>query len=204
MSFDLVERRQQRPCFQLAAVIGVGSEPQHAAAVAVRRCKLEDRLDGVGARARHPARRGAIRIDRKLSRPCAAGLRRQLVDNSVGAIDRRDAPRQRQHIAPVALCMKQGFKPSMIGFGESLLELCQPHLHGHRGSFCFRQHALRPTIDLRLSRCFNTSIAPIDRGLTQLFRAMQARDHRCAQEIFARARGIAGNGLQRAAEFVAG
>ena len=60
VSFDFVERRQQRPPLEGASVIG--GEPQHAAAAPLCGFKAEDRFDRVDAGAPDVARRGPTRV----------------------------------------------------------------------------------------------------------------------------------------------
>ena len=72
-----------------------------------RGLELEDRLDRVGAGAHHLARRPAVGIDRKAAWRGARGACLQLVQDRVGAVDGLDVPAQRQHVAPIAVGMKQ-------------------------------------------------------------------------------------------------
>src|SRR5581483_1676237 len=67
-TFQFLERSQQGPRLQPAAVIGIRDQPQDAVAASNRGFELEYRLDRIGAGARHPARRRAIGIDLEIRR----------------------------------------------------------------------------------------------------------------------------------------
>ena len=72
------------------------------------------------------AGRSAMGIGLETSRIGSADMRFQLSRNSVQAVDRPDVPRQGQHIAPMAIRMKQSLERDIVGFGKSPFELCQP------------------------------------------------------------------------------
>ena len=128
VALDLVERGEQRPCLELSPSPASGDEPQHAAAAALRGFEPEDRFDrSVPARV---TRRGAVRSGSILKpwagRPACAFSSLTIASR---AVDRADVPGQRQHIAPMAVRMKQLFQRRVARLRERALELRQPALH---------------------------------------------------------------------------
>jgi hypothetical protein len=114
---------------------GIGREPQHAAPAAHSRLEAKDRLDCLGARARHLAGRGPIGIDPKMRRISFADMGFQGRDDRLGAVDRLDAPGQGQQIAPMAVRMEQARKQH-VGSRKGPLEPCKPVCHGGRDGLC--------------------------------------------------------------------
>ena len=154
---EFVERREQRPCFERVAVVAIGGEPQDSATATVRGFKPKDRLDRVGARAHDVAGRSPIGSDPETGRSGAADTRFQLSQNGVRAVHRFDVPGKRQHIAPMAVGMKQRVEQTVVGLYKGPFELREPIPRSGRGGFCFClcQHS-RPPFDLRgVSRIFN-------------------------------------------------
>ena len=140
-TLQFFQRRQQRPGFQPAAVAGIRGQPHNAVAAALPGFELEDRLDRAGAGARHLARRRAIGIDRKPAGRGADGVSLQLLQDRVRAVDGLDVPAQRQHVAPIAVGMKQRFQRAVVRLRERVLELRQPVVHGYRNIVRFVEHA---------------------------------------------------------------
>ena len=139
-TFQFVERREQRPGFEPVAIAVVGDQAQNSAAAALRGLKFENRFDRVGAGAGHPARRGAVGVDLKTAGSGAVGVSLQLGEDCIGAVDGLQAPAQRQHIAPIAVGVKQGFQQAVIGFCERSFELRQPIFRGDRDIVGSVQH----------------------------------------------------------------
>jgi hypothetical protein len=144
VSLDLVERRQQGPGLECVAVIAIGREPQDSAAAALRRFEAEDRLDGIGADAPHVAWRSPMLVYPETGRTDASGLRCQLRQNGIRTIDGLDVPRQGQHIAPMAVGMKQRREARCARRCEHRFELRQPSLRNHRDVVCSGQHWRSP------------------------------------------------------------
>ena len=78
------------------------------------------------------ARRGAVRVDRKAGGRQTAGQRRQFSQDGIGAVEGLDIPAQRQHVAPVAVGMEQGFQRAVVRLRQRLLELAKPIVGGYR------------------------------------------------------------------------
>src|SRR5207245_3184777 len=136
----LVKRRQQRPCLGHAAVIGIASEAQHAAAATLRRFKAKDGFDRIGAGAPHVAGRSAIEVYLETRRTRAAGMRCKLAHNRIRAADRLDVPAQGEHIAPMAVSMKQPLEARAAWRCECCFELRQPTLRNRRDGVRSGQH----------------------------------------------------------------
>jgi hypothetical protein len=130
-TFQFIECRQQRPGLQRVVIIGIADQPHDSAAAADGGFELEDCFDCGRARALHGAGRGTGRVDRETCRPGAARIRVQLAQDRVRAADRLDVPAQRQHVAPMAVGMKQGFEQAVVGFCERAFELRQPVVRGN-------------------------------------------------------------------------
>ena len=64
-TFEFAKLGQQRPGLEAVAVVRIRDQADDAAAASDLGLELEDRLDRVGARAHHLARRGAVGIDRQ-------------------------------------------------------------------------------------------------------------------------------------------
>jgi hypothetical protein len=73
----------------------------------------------------------------KTGRLGAGDMRFQVFQNGIRAFDRFDAPGERQHIAPIAVGMKQRFEQNFIGLRKGPFELRKPFLRSGRGGFCF-------------------------------------------------------------------
>ena len=146
---DLLERREQRPRFQRAAIAGIGDEAQDSAAAAGRGFEPEDRLDRAGARACHAPGRGPLGIGSETGWTGPAGMRFQLPENGVAAVDRPDAPGQGQHVAPMAIGVEQGPERDVVGFRQSPLEPGQPMARAGRDGLGFSRHRGSQTLDLR-------------------------------------------------------
>jgi hypothetical protein len=93
--------------------------------------------------------RGTGGVDRKTCRPGAAGMRVQFSQNRVRAADRLDVPAQRQHVAPMAVGMKQGFEQAAAGRCERAFELRQPVIRFYRDVIGSVQHSRSHTSRLR-------------------------------------------------------
>jgi hypothetical protein len=78
-----------------------------------------------------------------------AGMRLELIKNGARAVDRPDAPGQRQYIAPMAVRKKQGPEQDVVGFGKSPFELRKPTVRNRLEGFCSSQHTRSQAIDLR-------------------------------------------------------
>jgi hypothetical protein len=83
VSLYLVKRRQQRPCLEPAAVIGIESEPQHAAAATLRRFEAKDGFDRIGAGAPHVTGRSAMQVYLETRRTRPAGMRCKFAHNRI-------------------------------------------------------------------------------------------------------------------------
>src|SRR6185312_16826108 len=101
-------------------------EPQHAAAPALRRLELEDRLERIGAGAHDGTGRRAAGIDGETGRPRPLHPRHQSIHDRIGTTQRVDVPAQCQHIAPMAVGVEQALERSDIAAGQSLLEPGKP------------------------------------------------------------------------------
>ena len=132
-------------------MVRIRGEPQHAAAAAVGGLELEDRFNRSGACARHLAGGGPLRSRPETGRSGPPDMRPQLFHDGVQAADRSDIPGQCQHIAPMAVSMKQGREQNVVGFGERPFKLRKPIVHGRRDGCFFRfcQHSHSQAIDLR-------------------------------------------------------
>ena len=89
-----VERCEQRPRSQRVAIVGIGGEPDNAAAAALGSFESKDRFKRFSARARHIAGRSPMGIRPKTSRMGSADVCVQLSKNGVQAVDRPDVPSQ--------------------------------------------------------------------------------------------------------------
>src|SRR5262249_45096624 len=143
-SLDFVERRQQRPCLECGAVFGIGREPQDAAAASLRRFEAEDRLDGIDADTPHIAWCSPVLVYPETGRTDAAGLRCKLRHDGVRTVDGLDLPRQGQHIAPMAVGMKQHREAGRAWRCERRFELREPSLGNRRDVICSGQHWRSP------------------------------------------------------------
>jgi hypothetical protein len=56
----------------------------------------------------------------------------QFTGNGVSAVNRRDAPSERQHVAPVAVTVKQCVEENLVPFGERVFELAKPICRSRR------------------------------------------------------------------------
>jgi len=137
-----VERGEQRPRFQRAAIGGSGHQPQHAAAAALVGLKSEERFDRVSAGARHMAGRGALRIRPETNRMGSPGMRFQLAEYSFPAVDRPDVPGQGQHVAPMALGMKERLEQDVVASRKSFLERREPMVRDRREGFRYGKRGL--------------------------------------------------------------
>src|SRR5207245_2545480 len=81
--------------------------------------ELEDRLDRVSAGARHMAGRSPMRIGPETGRMGAPGMRLQLLKYSFPAVDRPDVPGQGQHVAPMAVGMKERLEQDLVASRKS-------------------------------------------------------------------------------------
>jgi hypothetical protein len=103
---DFVERREQRPRLQRVVIAGIRGKPQNSIAAALRGFKCEDRFNRVSACARYMARRDAAAIYPESGRSHTADMRPKPSQNGACAVDRLDAPSERQQIAPIAIDVK--------------------------------------------------------------------------------------------------
>ena len=60
-----------------------------------------------------------------------------------------DVPSQGQHIAPMAVRMKQGLEQGVVAVRKSPFELRKPMLRNRRDGFCSSQHSRSQAIGLR-------------------------------------------------------
>ena len=135
-----------------------GVSRSDSAAAAVSGFKLEDRFNRACPRARHAAGRGPMGSRPETGRSGSADMRLQLSHDRVQAADRSDVPGQGQHIAPMAVGMKQGLEQNLVRFRERPFELRKPIVHGRRDGCFFRfcQHSHSQAIDPRgVSRLCN-------------------------------------------------
>ena len=128
MPLDFVERCEQRPSFQRVAIANIRGEPQNSVAAALSRFKCEDRFNRLGARARHMARRGASGIYSESGGSYTASMRLKPSQNGLCAVDRLDAPSEREQIAPIAIGVKQGLERNIVWPSERRFELRKPIL----------------------------------------------------------------------------
>jgi len=66
----------------------------------------------------------------------------QLFENRIPAIDGHDAPRQRQHITPVTVSMKQRLDQRIVSFAQRALELSKPTLRDRQIGFSSGKHGM--------------------------------------------------------------
>src|SRR6516165_11799621 len=144
-TFQLFERRQQRPGLRPVAVGSIRDQPHNAMATAISGFKAEDRLDRACPGPRQAARRGAIRIDLEISGDGTSGKGTQLLQDRSRAVEGLQLPTQGQHVAPEAVRKKQRFQRVVTGLAERALELCEPGLGKNRDVFGLVQHA-RPLL----------------------------------------------------------
>ena len=106
VALDLVERGEQRPGLRRAAV-GAGTSRSTPLPRPCAVSKLKIASIGARAGARHLARRGALRIEPEAGR--RAARMRAFSSRAIAsrAVDRPDVPGERQHVAPVAVGVKQ-------------------------------------------------------------------------------------------------
>ena len=64
----------------------------------------------------------------------------KFAQNRIRTADRLDPPRERQHITPMAVGVKQRVEARMASRGQRLLELRQPILRNGRDGICSGQH----------------------------------------------------------------
>src|SRR5262249_49038934 len=148
-----------------AVVIGIGSEPQHAAAAALRRFKAKDGFDRIGAGAPHVAGRSAMQVYLETGRTRAAGMRCKLAHNRIRVADRLDVPGQGEQITPMAVSMKQPLEARAARRCECCFELRQPTLRNRRHGVCSGQHWrypgwLRGTVGSGLKLAYPPKAAP--------------------------------------------
>jgi hypothetical protein len=84
-------------------------------------------------------------INSEAGRMGATGMRLQLSQNEIQAVDRPDAPSERENIAPIAFTMKQSPEQNVIGFGKRLFELRQPIRRDRCDGIFSRQHSRSQT-----------------------------------------------------------
>ncbi len=123
---QFIERSEQRPRLWRLSISAIRSQAQHAAAAADGGFEAEDRFERFRARARHAPRRRSLRVHLKARRLGARGVRLQLACNAIETADGPDLPRQREHIAPMAIGMEQCFEGLLVGARNRLLELREP------------------------------------------------------------------------------
>ena len=87
-SLEFAELGQQRPRLELVAVVSIRDQPDDTAAASDPGLELEDRLDRVGAGPHHLARRRAVGIDGKAGGDSARGVKLQLLQDGIRAVDR--------------------------------------------------------------------------------------------------------------------
>lgn len=145
---ELVERSEQRPCFQAIAVGGIGHEPHDAAAAADCCLEIEDGFDIVGAGACHLPWRRAVRCELEIARRRLLRKRRQRLRDRIAAGKRLQVPAQRQRIAPKTVGQKKPVECSAIRLAECALEFIEPGLRGDGNILRLIQHA-RPRGRLR-------------------------------------------------------
>ena len=87
---------------------------------------------------RGAARSGSIAKPRGAAR---GGKRPQLVEDRVGAVEGLDVPAQRQHVAPIAVAVKQRVQQTVVGPRQRFLELRQPIVGAYRNVVGLVEHA---------------------------------------------------------------
>ena len=70
-------------------------------------------------------------------------MRPQLSHDGVPAVDGRDSPRQRQHVTPVTVSMKQRLEQGIVAIAQRSLQLSKPMLGKRQIGFGTGKHALR-------------------------------------------------------------
>jgi hypothetical protein len=108
VTLDFVERREQRPSFEHVAIVDIGVSRR----TPLPRPSAVSKLTSVPAR--DLARRGPTRIDPEANRFCSTCLCFQLSQDGVGAVERPDLPRERQHIPPVAISVKKALQQNVV------------------------------------------------------------------------------------------
>src|SRR5438445_355793 len=136
---DFIERREQGPRSQ--RIFFIRNKTQYSIAAAFGRLELEDRLDRLGAGARHMAWRSPTGICPETSRMGSRGMRFQLSKNSLQAVHRPDVPGQGQYIAPMAVGMEQRLERGVVASRKSLLERRKPMVRNRREGLRFSEHA---------------------------------------------------------------
>ena len=143
VALDLVERGEQVPGFEFAAV---GGEADDAVAAGLRGLEGEDGFDGVDAGAGDLARRRALGVDAEVRGGELGGGCLQLGKDFRRAGDGADVPGQRQHVAPVAVGVEERGERGLISRAERAFEagepvagnrceaLCRLGQHAHLGS----------------------------------------------------------------------
>ena len=61
-------------------------------------------------------------------RPSALAVRPQLSQDGVPTIDGRNSPRQRQHVTPMTVRMKQRLEQGVVAIAQRSLQLSKPTL----------------------------------------------------------------------------
>jgi hypothetical protein len=77
------------------------------------------------------------------TRPGALAMHPQLFENRIPAINGHDAPRQRQHITPVTVGMKQRLEQRIVAFAQRALQLSEPTLGDRQIGFSSGKHGVR-------------------------------------------------------------
>ncbi len=124
VAFQLVQRGEQRP--RPGFVGSTWEKSQHAVALAGRRLEPEQRLDALGSGARNVARRRAVRVDAESAGEGVRGMVEQLLDERFRAAPRPDAPREREDVAPMAVCVEEITQARGIARAEGGFEACEP------------------------------------------------------------------------------
>ena len=147
-----VQRGEQRPGLESAAVGGIGGKPEHAAAASLCRLEFEDRLDGLGARRvtlRGGVRSGSSSIRVRPDRPACVASSPAI---EAEAAHRLDIPGEGQQIAPIRSPDGRGRSAVRVRPGQSVLELSQPvlRMRGERlRARCFRHRQHRARLEHR-------------------------------------------------------
>src|SRR5438128_1241598 len=111
------------------------------------------------------ARRTAIEVYLETRGTRAAGVRCKLAHNRIRAADRLDVPGEGEHIAPMAVGMKQPLEARAARRCECCLEPRQPTLRNHRDGVRSGQHWRYPgwrrgTVGIGLKLAYPPKAAP--------------------------------------------
>ena len=125
VSLQLVERGAECPCFHAVTAV---DEADNATAAAKSGLETKQRFGVLRTGTRDLTRRGAVRVEREVGGADVVRLRAQRRCDRLRAAHRLDGPRERQHIAPIAVGNEEILQRSRVGASERALELREPLL----------------------------------------------------------------------------